>query len=91
MGPFPCSQDAWVQEPRVEVRMAPSTILFFWPHRVACGILIPLPGVKPVPPALGARSLNHWTAREFPLFLSPFTIILNNPLEKCLLPVSPQP
>ena len=49
----------------------------FWPHCVACGILIPWPGiepmplalvpwpgVEPVPPALEARSLNHWIARE---------------------------
>ena len=30
------------------------------------GILVPRPGIKPMPPALGARSLNHWTAREVP-------------------------
>ena len=28
------------------------------------GILVPQPGVEPVPPAVEARSLNHWTARE---------------------------
>ena len=38
--------------------------LFFWPHHVACKILAPQPGIEPVPPALGARSLNHWTTRE---------------------------
>ena len=37
---------------------------FFWPHQVACGILVPQPGIKPSLPALGAPSLNHWTARE---------------------------
>ena len=31
---------------------------------IAFGILIPQPGIKPVPLALEARSLNHWTARE---------------------------
>ena len=36
----------------------------FWLHRVACGILVPWPGIKPVSPALEAWSLNHWTARE---------------------------
>ena len=40
--------------------------LFFWLHSVACGILVPQPGIKPVPSALGAQSLNHWTAREVP-------------------------
>ena len=28
------------------------------------GILVPRPGFKPVPPAVEAQSLNHWTARE---------------------------
>ena len=30
------------------------------PHRTACGILVPQPGIEPSP--------NHWTAREFPTF-----------------------
>ena len=30
----------------------------------ACGILVLRPGIEPSPPALGAWSLNHWTARE---------------------------
>ena len=29
--------------------------------------LVPWPRIKPKPPALGAWSLNHWTAREVPL------------------------
>ena len=29
-----------------------------------CGILVPQPGIKPVPPAVEARSPNHWTTRE---------------------------
>ena len=33
---------------------------------VACGILVPRPGVEPVPAAVEVRSLNHWTAREVP-------------------------
>ena len=31
------------------------------------GILVLQPGIKPVPPAMEARSLNHWTAREVPI------------------------
>ena len=27
-------------------------------------ILVPRPGIEPVPYALKAQSLNHWTARE---------------------------
>ena len=29
-----------------------------------CGISVPQPGVEPTPPALEARNLNHWIARE---------------------------
>ena len=35
-------------------------------HRKACGILLPQPAIEPTPPAVEARSLNHWTAREVP-------------------------
>ena len=34
---------------------------------MACGILVPRPGIKPAPPALETQSLNHWTARDIPL------------------------
>ena len=37
--------------------------LFFWSCCVACGILVPQPGIKPVPPALEAQSVNHWTTK----------------------------
>ena len=30
---------------------------------------LPRPGMEPVPLALGAQSLNHWTTREVPLLL----------------------
>ena len=38
----------------------------FWPHPAACGILVPLPGIQPTPPALAVQSLNHWTTKEAP-------------------------
>ena len=31
-------------------------------------ILVPQLEIKPVPPALEARSPNHWTTREVPIF-----------------------
>ena len=34
--------------------------------RMACGVLVPRPGIEPAPPAVEAQSLNHWTAREVP-------------------------
>lgn len=41
--------------------------LNFWPHlAAACRILVPCPGIEPLPPALEAQSLKHWTSREVP-------------------------
>ena len=37
-----------------------------WHVESAWGILVLGPGIKPVPPAVEAWSLNHWTAREVP-------------------------
>ena len=30
-------------------------------------ILVPRPGIEPMPPAVEAETPNHWTAREFPM------------------------
>ena len=49
---------------------------FFLLHHVACGILVLQLRMEPRPPALGAQSLSHWTAREV-LFLTCF--FLSNP------------
>ena len=38
----------------------------FFGHSVARGNLLPEPGIKSMPPAVEAQSLNHWTAREVP-------------------------
>ena len=42
--------------------------IFFWLHSVACGILVPQPGIKPVLPAVEVWILNHRNAREAPLW-----------------------
>ena len=44
----------------------------FLPHCTACGILVPQPRIEPMPPAVEAQSLNHWTAREVPGFFLNF-------------------
>ena len=31
---------------------------------MACGILVPQPGIEPAPPAEEVQSRNHWTAME---------------------------
>ena len=40
--------------------------IYFWPCVMANGILVPQPGIEPVPPAVKELSLNHWTTRELP-------------------------
>ena len=42
---------------------------FLFLATVACGSLVPQPGIEPVLPALEAQNLNHWTAREVPAVL----------------------
>ena len=39
---------------------------FFFRPSTACRILVPQQGIEPVPPALWAQSLSHWTTREVP-------------------------
>ena len=39
---------------------------------MACGILVPQTGIKTVPPALEAQSLNHWTTRVIILIIKQF-------------------
>lgn len=37
-----------------------------WPRHTAYRILLPRPGIDPVPPAVEVQSLNHWTSKEVP-------------------------
>ena len=41
--------------------------ILFWPFQAAFKILVPPPGIEPLPPAVKARSPNYWTTREFPI------------------------
>ena len=40
--------------------------IYFCLHNAACEILVPRPGIEPMPSAVEGRSLNHWTTREVP-------------------------
>ena len=51
--------------------------IYFWPHHAACRILVPQPGIKSVPPAVGAQSHNHKPPQGSPYF--PFFTSLVNP------------
>ena len=54
--------------------------LFYWPHCVACGILVLQPGMEPVPSAVDAGSLN-WTTRDVPIIDSSLAYLLHLLLE----------
>ena len=72
----------------VSINLAPASMLlssihligffFFWSCSEACGILVPRPGIEPVPSAVKALSPNHWTAREFPTQIASITIITDS-------------
>ena len=34
---------------------------------VACGILVPQPGIEHAPPCIGRWSLNYWTTKDVPI------------------------
>ena len=57
---------SWSQGGSPTLSVRTFLFLFFWLHHVACGILVPQPGIEPMPPALEEWSLNHWTAQEVP-------------------------
>ena len=44
------------------------TLFIYWPHCMACGILVSWPVMEPTPPAVEAWSLNHLTNRKSLLY-----------------------
>ena len=42
---------------------------YFWPHCVGCGILVPEPGIEPVPPTVKMWIVDHWATRQVPWLL----------------------
>ena len=44
-------------------------VFIFWPHHRACWILVPQPGMEPVPTEVEAWILNQWITRKVPIFL----------------------
>ena len=52
-----------------EIALTILLLLLFRSCHVACGILVPRPGIEPMPPAMEAWRLSHWTAREIPRLL----------------------
>ena len=40
---------------------------FFWPHHMACGILVLRLAIEPGATAMKVLSPNYWTTRELPV------------------------
>ena len=59
--PYQCQQTYPHPQPCTTL---PIPRYFIWLYEMACEILLPQPGIEPVPPAGEVRSLNHWTTRE---------------------------
>ena len=51
---------------------------FLAASRTACGILVPQPGIEPLPPAVESWVLNHWTTMEVPAALYFFLVIFGS-------------
>ena len=56
---------------RMYLLLKKKKFFFFFGHG-ACRILVPQPGIRPMPPAVEAQSLSHWTTREVPRYSSLF-------------------
>ena len=69
----------------VVVSFFPSPPVFFLPCHVACRILVPPPGMEPLPLAVEAWGLNHCTAKEFPIIVVVFVITLKSYIRPSLL------
>ena len=46
--------------------------LFCFFGHVACGILVPWPGMEPIPTTVGMQSFNRWTKKRSPCILFSF-------------------
>ena len=52
---------SFIFQDKIPAQISPTFFFFFWPLCVACGILVPWPGIKPVLLAFGVQSFNHCT------------------------------
>ena len=56
---------------------------------MACGILVPQPGIEPGPSAVKAPSPNHWSAREFPvIYFMCSSVYMSFPISQFVPPPS---
>ena len=59
--PHKAMKTQWTKKKKVQIKKNS-----FWSCQVACRILVPWPGIEPVPPAVEVQSFNHWTTNEVP-------------------------
>ena len=53
----------------------------------ACGILVPRPGIEPLPHAVETESLNHWTGKFFLVLKREAAMVLKNMLLTTSFPI----
>ena len=59
---------------------------------MACEIIVSLPGIEPVPSALGAQSLSHWTTRKifsWLLMTKVFNCVAGTPVKTESIAIAP--
>ena len=54
----------WGEELGLAGSFPSSFLKIFWPHHTAHGLLVARPGIEPMPPAVAAWSLIHWTTSK---------------------------
>ena len=67
-------------------------MFFFWLYCTACEIIVSLPGIEPVPSALGAQSLSHWTTRNifsWLLMIKVFNCVAGTPVKTESIAIAP--
>ena len=73
--PLPAPTPQILSESSIPYQGSPAILItrhllyfIFWPsYCLACGILVPQPGIEPRPLIVRAWNRSHWTAREFPI------------------------
>ena len=59
------SKVRWISKPTEFHSVGTCFMYLFWPHHVACRILVPQAGIEPGAPAVKAWSPHHWIAKKF--------------------------
>ena len=70
----------YVSNPNIFKRKITPYFCIFSPHCMACRLLVPQPGIEPLPPAVEMQSspLHHQVSRSSPNFCGPKRSLCNS-------------